>query len=222
MRTGDAVKDLGLVASGSVNVVVSSYWGQRHIFGQIGRRYIFGFNYALVPVRDLTGDVAAAEDTAVLMLGIGKLLAADPHGCPYHRLLIHNLLRILVVKNLNLSDRMRHTAPRSIRDRLLSYLSEQAREHDGPRFAIPFFSHQQLVWTTSAWTAAPCPGTEPHAKERAPELPEKRIHAERRGGECLNEFKHGYGLTREDTMRDRPRSIAVAEMRAECLMLLLQ
>ena len=145
LRAGDAATEFGLVVSGSVNAVVSFYWGQRHIFGHIGRGDIFGFNYAAAPNRELLCDVVAAEDTEALMLGAARLLAADANGCPFHRRLVHNLLRIMAVKNLNLSARMRHMAPKGIRDRLLSYLSDQALAHGGPRFAIPFFSHQQLA-----------------------------------------------------------------------------
>ena len=47
-------------------------------------------------------------------------------------------------KNLHLSVRMMHTASRSIRNRLLSYLSEQAVQNGSSQFTIPF-SRQQLA-----------------------------------------------------------------------------
>lgn len=145
LRAGGETREFGLVVSGSVNVVVSFYWGQRHIFGHIGRGDIFAFNYAALPGQDPDCDVVAAEDTEALFLDARKLLDPAAGGCPFHRRLVHNLLRISVMKNLNLSARMRHIAPKGIRDRLLSYLSEQAQENGGPRFAVPFFSHQQLA-----------------------------------------------------------------------------
>lgn len=49
-----------------------------------------------------------------------------------------------IQKNLNLSSRMMHTASKSLRERLLSYLSEQALEHRSSRFTIPF-DRQQLA-----------------------------------------------------------------------------
>lgn len=39
---------------------------------------------------------------------------------------------------------MMHTASKSLRERLLSYLSEQAMEHGSTRFSIPF-NRQQLA-----------------------------------------------------------------------------
>ena len=46
--------------------------------------------------------------------------------------------------SLNLSQRMMHTAPRSLREKLLSYLSEQAMIHGSAHFVIPF-DRQQLA-----------------------------------------------------------------------------
>ena len=57
---------------------------------------------------------------------------------------LDNLIRISAEKSLSLSNRMMHIAPKSIRERLLSYFSEQAIENRSPRFSIPF-SRQQLA-----------------------------------------------------------------------------
>lgn len=143
-RAGDTVRGIGLVERGSVNIVVSFYWGNRHIFGHIGQGEIFAENYAAIPGRELLCDVVAAEDTEVLFLDMDQVLSACQKRCAYHRRLIHNLFRISAMKSLSLSARMMHTAPRTIRERLLSYLSEQAMEHGCPRFEIPF-SRQQLA-----------------------------------------------------------------------------
>ena len=66
------------------------------------------------------------------------------NGCAFHNRIIKNLIHISARNNLNLSARMMHTASKSIRERLVSYFSEQARESGGNRFTIPF-SRQQLA-----------------------------------------------------------------------------
>ena len=72
------------------------------------------------------------------------MLTTCPRGCAFHTRIIQNMLRISAQKNLNLSSRMMHTASKSLRERLLSYLSEQALEHRSSRFTIPF-DRQQLA-----------------------------------------------------------------------------
>ncbi len=143
-RAGSPVSEIGLVESGSVNIVVNFYWGNSNIFGHIGTGQIFGENYAAIPGKELGCDVVACEDTEVLFLDMDHLLTTCRKGCPFHQRIIHNLLLISAQKNLSLSSRMMHTASRSLRERLLSYLSEQALEHGSSRFSIPF-NRQQLA-----------------------------------------------------------------------------
>lgn len=143
-RAGSSISEIGLVESGSVNIVVNFYWGNSNIFGHIGSGQIFGENYAAIPGKDLICDVIACEETRVLFLHMQKLLTPCQRACAFHTRLIKNMLRISAQKNLNLSTRMMHTASYSLRERLLSYLSEQALEAGSSHFTIPY-NRQQLA-----------------------------------------------------------------------------
>ena len=134
IRAGSSVSEIGLVESGSVNIVVNFYWGNSHIFGHVGKGQVFAENYAAIP----------GKETEVLFLSMRNMLTTCPRGCAFHARIIQNMLRISAQKNLNLSSRMMHTASKSLRERLLSYLSEQALEHRSSRFTIPF-DRQQLA-----------------------------------------------------------------------------
>lgn len=138
LSAGDTVTDIGLVVSGSVNIVLNFYWGSSHILGHVNQGAIFAENYAAIRGQELLCDVVAAEDTAVLFLNMNKLMTSCEKGCSFHQQLIRNMLRISARKNLGLSTRMMHIAPKTIRDRVLSYLSAQALENGSPHFRIPF------------------------------------------------------------------------------------
>ena len=143
-HAGDQISEIGLVLSGSVNIVVTFYWGSSNIFGHVGSGDLFAENYAAIPGRRLLNDVIAAEETEILFLSLDNLLTTCKKGCAFHNGLIHNLVRISAMKNLNLSSRMMHTASKSIRDRVLSYLSECVLKSGSMRFSIPF-SRQELA-----------------------------------------------------------------------------
>lgn len=143
-HAGNTVTEIGLIESGSVNIVVNFYWGNSNIFGHIEKGSIFGENYAAIPGQELLCDVVAAENSEILFLNINKLMTTCKNGCAFHHRLVHNLLRISAQKNLGLSTRMMHIAPKAIRERLLSYLSEQAFKNGNPHFTIPF-DRQQLA-----------------------------------------------------------------------------
>lgn len=143
-RAGSPISEIGLIESGSVNIVVNFYWGNSNIFGHVSKGQIFGENYAAIPGKDLICDVIACEETRVLFLNMQKLLTPCQRACAFHTRLIKNMLRISAQKNLNLSTRMMHTASYSLRERLLSYLSEQALEAGSSHFTIPY-NRQQLA-----------------------------------------------------------------------------
>ena len=143
-HAGEPVTNIGLVENGSVNIVVNFYWGSRGIFGHIGKGDIFAQNYAAIPGKELNCDIVVSEDSEILFIDMDNLLTTCEKRCQHHRRLIHNLVRISAIKSMSLSSRMMHIAPKSIRERLLSYLSEQAAENGSAHFIIPF-SRQQLA-----------------------------------------------------------------------------
>ena len=143
MRAGDVTHSLGIVLDGSVNIVANHIWGARDIFVHAEAGQMFGEAYA-VSASKLLVDAVAAEPSRVLLLNAEKLLHVCGRSCPYHHRIIQNLIRIAALKNIALSRRIMHTAPKTIRERVLSYLAEQALEHESRSFAIPF-SREQMA-----------------------------------------------------------------------------
>ncbi|MCI5802431.1 MAG: Crp/Fnr family transcriptional regulator [Oscillospiraceae bacterium] len=143
-RAGEPVESMGLVLTGSVNVEIDDLWGGRTILAHVGAGQLFAETYACIPGEPLMVNVEACERTVVLFISAARLLSSCESCCVYHSRLIQNLLRISAQKNLALSRRSLHTSAKSIRGRVLSYLSEQARRCGGRCFTIPF-NRQQLA-----------------------------------------------------------------------------
>lgn len=135
-EAGTGTRFLGLVAAGSVYIESCDAWGTRSLLGALPAGEIFAEAYACLPGEPLMVRVVAAEDTEVIFLQADALLK-EPQ-------LARNLLELLAHKNLQLSRRMRCTAPRTIRRRLMIYLSEQAAQQGGRSFSIPF-NRQELA-----------------------------------------------------------------------------
>lgn len=143
-RTGDVAASLGLVLSGSVLIENDDVWGNTTVLDSVGPEHIFAEAYACAPGEPLMVNVVAAETTEVLFLNIDRVLQVCSHACAHHNKLIRNLVSISAQKNLNLSRKILHTASKSIRGRLLSYLSYQAVRSGSRSFTIPF-NRQQLA-----------------------------------------------------------------------------
>lgn len=143
-RMGDAVQSIGLLLHGSVTIESDDVWGGKSILDHIGAGQVFAETYACLPDEPLMVSVAAAEPCEILFLRADRILSPCPAACRCHARLIRNLLTVSAQKNLALSRRIFHTSAKTIRGRLLAYLSFQAIRENSACFSIPF-NRQQLA-----------------------------------------------------------------------------
>lgn len=143
-HAGDLIESIGFVLTGSVNIENDDLWGNRSILDHIESGQIFAETYALIPGEPLMINVVAAQTCQILFLNTSKFVQTCSRACPFHNKLIRNLLTISARKNLNLSRRIFHTSSKSIRGRLISYLSQQVKQQGSCQFTIPF-NRQQLA-----------------------------------------------------------------------------
>ena len=86
----------------------------------------------------------ASRDSEILFLDVRNLLHSCSQSCPFHQRLIQNFVTILSRKNLMLTKKIEHMSRRSLRDKLLSYLSDESIRQRSTSFDLPF-NRQQLA-----------------------------------------------------------------------------
>ncbi|MBC8536514.1 Crp/Fnr family transcriptional regulator [Feifania hominis] len=143
-RAGELVTSLGLVLTGRVQIEADDLWGNRSVLDSLGPGAVFAETYACIPGERLMVNVVAAQPAEILFLQAARILEGGGEDCAHRGLLIRNLFAISAQKNLSLSRRIFHTSSKSIRGRLLSYLSAQAARQGSREFTIPF-NRQQLA-----------------------------------------------------------------------------
>lgn len=136
-RIGERVHELGIVLSGSVNIENIDLWGNKSILSHIPAGQVFAETYAYCG-EPMMVDAVADEDTQVLFLDLDRLLRTPHPECSWQQVLNNNLLNISLHKNLALSERIFCTSPKTIRGRLLLYLSNQSAKAGSRTFTIPF------------------------------------------------------------------------------------
>lgn len=144
LHAGTPIDSMGFILSGSVIIEQTDIWGNQTIFDRIPSGQIFAETYACVPDELLMVNVVAAEETEILFLKTEQILKTCSSPCKFHSRLIHNLLSVMAAKNLTLTRKMSHITSKTIRGRLLSYLSFQALKQRTYTFEIPF-NRQQLA-----------------------------------------------------------------------------
>lgn len=144
LSEGSITENIGLVLSGMAVISHGDIWGNTSILGNAVPGSVFAEVYACIPGQPMLVNVVAAEETTVMFMNVGRVLAVCTNACSFHARLIQNLLTICATKSLQLSRRILHTSSKSIRGRLMSYFSECAGRFGSDSFLIPY-NRQQLA-----------------------------------------------------------------------------
>ena len=105
---------------------------------------MFGEAYAAPNSGPLLNDVVVIENSTVFFFDMDKILTVCPSACRFHSLLVKNLFYAISSKNRSLVQKLEHITKRSTREKLISYLSDEAKRSGSCSFAIPF-NRQQLA-----------------------------------------------------------------------------
>lgn len=140
---GESVREIGIVLTGSVNIENVDLWGNKSLLSNISAGQVFAETYAFCQ-EPLMVNAVAAEYTNLLFLNLETLMQPRYQDTLWTDKIMQNLLRISIYKNLILSNRIFCTTPKTIRGRLLIYLSSQASKAESTVFQIPF-NRQELA-----------------------------------------------------------------------------
>lgn len=143
-RVGDSADSIGLMLSGSALVLQEDFWGNRNIMSQVSEGQIFAEVFACSQSFALNVSVVTETPCSIMFLNVKRILTRCPSNCSHHNRLIRNLVSDLANKNMRFNEKLTHMSQRTTREKILSYLSAEAKRNNGSRFDIPF-SRQQLA-----------------------------------------------------------------------------
>ena len=143
-REGDKAIYVGIVLSGSVQLIREDYYGNRSIVAHIGPQQLFGESYAFSGIATLPVSIMADEDTDALLLDSRRISVCCSNACSFHSQVIYNLLRLVAQNNLVLHQKIQITSKRTTREKLMAYLLSQAKRQGSNAFTIPY-DRQELA-----------------------------------------------------------------------------
>ncbi len=144
LREGEHLSDIFILVEGKIHIQKDDYWGNRSILSEISVGEMFGESYSAPESGVLLNDVVAIEDSAVLFFDVKRILTTCSSACRFHNMIVQNMFFAISDKNRKLVQKLGHMSKRTTREKLISYLSEEAKRHNSSRFAIPF-NRQQLA-----------------------------------------------------------------------------
>lgn len=143
-RQGEVLDTITILVEGKLHIQSDDYWGNRTILHVINEGEMFGEAYAVPNSEPLLNDVVAVEDSVILCFEVRKLLTVCSSVCRFHTMVIQNLFFAISEKNKKLVQKLGHLSKRSTREKLISYLSQEAKRQHSSTFSIPF-NRQQLA-----------------------------------------------------------------------------
>lgn len=141
---GTPAKCIGIMLSGSAQIARMDYYGNRSILSGIEPSEIFAEAFACAEVRSLPVTVTANEPCEVMLIDCNHILHTCTNNCRFHQQLIFNLMKDLASKMIMFQQKIEVTSKRSTREKLMAYLTLQARKTNSESFDISF-DRQELA-----------------------------------------------------------------------------
>ena len=141
---GDAADFIGIVLEGEIHVLQDDYYGNRNINFSFHAGDMFAEAFACAEAAELPVDILATSRAYILFLDRRMLFGECSKTCAFHSILIRNLLKIVAGKNMLLNQKLSYSSHKTTGEKIMAYLSDQAKLHHSSEFIIPF-NRQELA-----------------------------------------------------------------------------
>lgn len=133
----ETINHVGVVLKGSVDMIKEDVWGNRTMLLRSYAEDVFGETFACGEDSLSVVTFVAAEDCKVLFLSFCRVMHTCTHACVFHQTLIENMVRIIARKNRELMRKIEVVSKKTLREKILAYLSIQSQAQGASRFEIP-------------------------------------------------------------------------------------
>jgi len=141
---GNPARYVGIVLTGSVQIVRIDYYGNRSILSELGSGQVFGEAFACAEIPTVPVTVIADEPCDIMLIDCSHILHTCSNHCAFHQQLIFNLMKDLAEKTILFHQKIEIVSQRTTREKLMTYLMFQAKKAGTDRFQIPF-DRQELA-----------------------------------------------------------------------------
>lgn len=134
-RESDLPKWFGLVLSGTVQALSDDIDGNVMIMANVTSGETFGESLCFLGIADSPVYIRAFTDCRVMWMSIGRL---GQCGDPLSVRLLHSFASMLASRALSMNDRIQILSKSTIREKLMTFLTQCSHKAGGKTFSIPF------------------------------------------------------------------------------------
>ncbi len=133
----ESVKCIGIVLDGTVHMLKEDLWGNKSILSIIEKGELFGESFTCGNTFIATVSFFAASDINILFLPFKRVMHSCNMSCVFHHRLIENMVTLIADKNVKLMEKLEILSKRTLREKILTYLSLQAQKENSKYITIP-------------------------------------------------------------------------------------
>jgi len=131
------INHVGVVLEGTVDMIKEDVWGNRTMLLRTCPEDIFGETFACGEDSLSVVSFTASRDCRVLFLSFCRVMHTCTHACVFHQTLIENMVRLIARKNRELMRKVEVVSKKTLREKIMAYLSIQAQSQGKKQFEIP-------------------------------------------------------------------------------------
>ncbi len=133
----DKILYVGVVLSGSVQMIREDVWGNKALLINMGKGELFGETFVCGGIRNRLVSFVAGSKTTVLFAPFDRVFSSCAQSCCFHRQLIENMVAAIAEKNVTLMEKVDIISKRTLREKIIEYLTLQAQYQGAMAFEIP-------------------------------------------------------------------------------------
>ncbi len=133
----EPIQYVGVLLSGAVDMVKEDVWGNRSLLLRCRKGDVFGETFACGSDSVSVVSFIAAQQSKVLFISFGRVMRTCTNACEHHHRLVENMVRVIADKNRELLQKVEVISKKTLREKILAYLSHYAQQSSSSHFQIP-------------------------------------------------------------------------------------
>ena len=131
------VEAVGILLSGKVDMIKEDLWGNKTLLVSMQKGDLFGERSSCGIVKHATGSFVADTASMILFLPFSRILRTCNMSCKFHHRLIENMVTVIAEKNIVLMDKVDILSKKTLREKIATYLLQEASKQQSLYFDIP-------------------------------------------------------------------------------------
>ena len=135
---GDPAQFVGVVLDGAIQILQEDYYGNRSVLTILEPGELFAEVFSCAGLNAIPVRAIEKKKSTVLLLNCQQMFTVCGNACRFHSQLLQNLLKVMAMKNLAMTQKIRYMSQKTTKDKLTAFLLDQAKQNDSSEFVIPY------------------------------------------------------------------------------------